>query len=88
MKKFVAAICVVSLGGCASNALKDMTAEQIKAMGKDGTALYSEIPTPWGPAKTLYFNIDKGVVIDGEFNIDMRGNVTFKNSPVKKEEKK
>lgn len=57
-----------------------MTAEQIKAAGKDGTVIYTEAFTPWGRAKTIYFNVDSNVVKNGSFSIDKEGMVQFTNS--------
>lgn len=79
----IVAVAAVLLGGCAAQGLQGMSAEQIKAAGKDGTIICTQAFTPWGRATSTYFNVDRGVVSGGGFTVDKECAVTFHNAPAK-----
>lgn len=81
MKRLIAAIAVIALGGCAGFApvpdYSAMSAAAIKAsQERDGIFSYVTVPTPWGPAKAISFDVDKGV-ITGKYRYTLNPDGSF-----------
>lgn len=68
------------LPGCAAQGLQGMSAEQIKAAGKDATAICTEAFSPWGRGRTVYLNVDRNVIQSGAFQVTKDCDVIFNNT--------
>lgn len=60
--------------------LQNMTAEQIKAAAADRSSVgtCSQVVGPWGTARIVYVQLDKGVSHDGEVTINNECTVSIK----------
>lgn len=80
MKRILAATAALTLSGCMSSmGLQGMSAEQIKAMGKESNVSWFETVAPWGSARGMFMNIDKSVIDEGGLSIGKDGTVEFRN---------
>lgn len=62
--------------------LEKMSAEQIKAAASDRSSVgtCSQVVGPWGTARIVYVQLDKGVSYDGEVTVNNECNVTIKSA--------
>ena len=62
--------------------LEKMSAEQIKAAANDRSSVgtCSQVVGPWGTARIVYVQLDKGVAYDGEVTVNTECNVTIRAS--------
>lgn len=80
VKLLLLAVFLVLLSGCAAQGLQGMSPEQIKAAGKDATAICTEAFSPWGRGRTVYLNVDRAVIQSGGFTVDKDCALQFHNS--------
>lgn len=76
------ALILLALPGCMSlTGNTAMTKEQIEAAAKskDAGATCTRVNTPWGPATTVYLNVDKGVVQSGNVTVGPDCTISFAN---------
>ena len=80
--KICIALAAILLAGCASTGVQNMTAEQLKALAADKnfSAVCSNVTGPWGMARFVYTNVDKGSVPNGAISVDANCVVTMSNS--------
>lgn len=62
--------------------LQNMSAEQIKAAASDRSSVgtCSQVVGPWGTARIVYVQLDKGVSYDGEVTVNNECTVTIKSN--------
>jgi hypothetical protein len=62
--------------------LEKMSAEQIKAAANDRSSVgtCSQVVGPWGTARIVYVQLDKGVSHDGEIIVNNECTVTLKSN--------
>lgn len=76
--RLLIALLALTLTGCAQFG---MTPEQLKAAGKDGVAVCTETFSPWGRLRSVFMQIDKGVVQSGSMMIGTDCGIVFQNTP-------
>lgn len=78
--KIAIALLALALSGCMGTAgYGGMSAEQIKALGKEANISVIETASPWGKVRSVFINVDKSVVDKGGIEITQDGAVKFMN---------
>lgn len=86
MKKSLLVIMALMASACSGITtplnLEKMSAEQIKAAANDRSSVgtCSQVVGPWGTARIVYVQLDKGVSYDGEVTVNNECTVTIKSS--------
>jgi hypothetical protein len=80
--KICIALMALLVAGCASTGVQNMSAEQLKALAQDKnfSAVCSNVTGPWGMARFVYTNVDKGSVPNGAISVDANCVVTMSNA--------
>ncbi len=76
------AILILLLPGCmnmGSFGYQGMTAEQIKALGKESNISCVDITGMWGRGKSVFMNVDKSVIDKGGIEVAPDCSVRFLN---------
>lgn len=69
----------LAIAGCVSTP-GTLSAEQLRASGKEANAQCIEFFSPWGRGRTVFFNVDKNVIPNGSFTFDKDCGMTYTNS--------
>lgn len=79
MKSTATLITLVLLAGCAGLGAPNLTAEQLAAAAKDKNASVAcgTGTGPWGKVNTVYVNVDKASVANGQVAVDAECKVTI-----------
>lgn len=81
----VAFAALVLFGGCANTVPADpskLSAQQLEALAKDrgASAACTVANTPWGPARTIYVQLDRGVIPIGTVSVDAECKVSVQTA--------
>lgn len=75
-----ALLLIVTLSGCmGSFGYNGMSADQIKALGKESNISCVDVTGMWGRGKSVFVNVDKSVVDKGGIEVTAECSVKFMN---------
>lgn len=78
--KLAALLLIVTLTGCMGNAgYGGMSADQIKALGKESNIACTDVTGPWGRGKSVFVNVDKSVIDKGGIEVTPDCSIKFMN---------
>ena len=78
--RYVIAVLIVLLAGCmGSMGYQNMSADQIKALGKESNIACTDATSVWGKVRTVFINVDKSVVEKGGIEVADGCGVKFLN---------
>lgn len=80
MKFIISALATLALTACMGTmGYSGMSADQIKALGKESNISCVDGTSVWGRVRSIFINVDKGVVDDGGVEVSADCNVKFLN---------
>lgn len=77
-----ACFAVLAAGCMGTIGYSGMTADQIKALGKESNISCTDGTTVWGRVRNVFVNVDKSVIEKGGIVVDKDCGITFQNEKV------